>query len=224
LSSQAASIATPVPATIPIQQVQLPSPGTGNNDAANKQLTQNQSAGTAYCDIMSKTDDTNAICINGVRNFVTLELFPHVKFITRKSKLDFFDHATCYPNTYCAVVTKGYILVPHGMKPIVWWETIARKEVKKKVSKLRSDKLTASLKWVYIGKLAWATCVLFYNSVLTQVFNLVYRKKNVEVWYTLDNWLEMHRNYAAYSVFYKTFLPEVVGECLFAYRIHNRPD
>jgi hypothetical protein len=41
-----------------------------------------------------------------------------------------------------------------------------------------------------------------------------YCTANADVRYTLDNFLEMRRNYAAYSVFYSTFLPAIVGRVL----------
>jgi hypothetical protein len=37
---------------------------------------------------------------------------------------------------------------------------------------------------------------------------------NLDVRYTLDDFLEMQRNYAAYSVFYSTFVPTIVGRQL----------
>jgi hypothetical protein len=160
--SRPTAVATP-PGTVPVAHVQVPLPGTGNNDVTNEELTQDRSSGNTYRDLVNQTDDNNAIRVN-VRNFVTLDFFPHVKFITRKSKLAFFDAAR-NPNTYCAVVTKGCNL-PAGIKPVVWWETIARQEVRRKITKLRSDKLTA-LKWVYIGKFGSNFCyVQFYPNTI----------------------------------------------------------
>jgi hypothetical protein len=37
---------------------------------------------------------------------------------------------------------------------------------------------------------------------------------NLDIRYTLDDFLEMRRNYAAYSVFYSTFVPAIVGRHL----------
>jgi hypothetical protein len=142
---------------VPVGQVNIPAVGTGRNDDTNDDLTQDRSATSTFRDIMLKTADTNALRVN-VRNYVTQEFFPHVKFITRKSKLAYFD-ATRNPNTYCAVITKGCHLPP-GMNPVSWWETVARKEVKKKISQLRSGKLSA-LKWAYFSKYHWVRVCLF---------------------------------------------------------------
>jgi hypothetical protein len=43
---------------------------------------------------------------------------------------------------------------------------------------------------------------------------LAYRSANKDVRYTLANFLEMRRNVAAYSVFYSTFIPTMVGRSL----------
>jgi hypothetical protein len=59
-----------------------------------------------------------------IRNYVTQHFFKHVKFITRGKKLAYFD-PNQYPNTYCAVVTKGCNLPP-GTDTVQWWETLAR--------------------------------------------------------------------------------------------------
>jgi hypothetical protein len=50
--------------------------------------------------------------------------------------------------------------------------------------------------------------------LLTCVCVLAYRSANQDVRYTLDKFLEMRRNTAAYSVFYSTFIPPIVGRSL----------
>jgi hypothetical protein len=84
-----------------------------------------------------------------IRNYVTQHFFKHVKFITRSQKLAYYDPGR-YPDTYCAVVTKGCNLPP-GTDAVQWWETLARREVRRKVRQLRSDRMS-SLKWAYYGK------------------------------------------------------------------------
>jgi hypothetical protein len=59
-----------------------------------------------------------------IRNYVTQNFSKHVKFITRGKKLAYFDPSR-YPNTYCAVVTKGWNLPP-GTDTVQWWETLPR--------------------------------------------------------------------------------------------------
>jgi hypothetical protein len=83
-----------------------------------------------------------------VRDYVTQHFFKYVKFITSMKKLAYHDPAT-NPNMYCAVVTKGCHLRP-GTDTVSWWETVAKHEVKKKVTQIRSDRITA-LKWEYYG-------------------------------------------------------------------------
>jgi hypothetical protein len=64
-----------------------------------------------------------------------------------------------------------------------------------------------------------------YNSILTLLLIAGYRKRNMEdVRFTMGNWLEQRRNYAAYSVFYTIFMPSIVGKRRFANRVRNLPD
>jgi hypothetical protein len=84
-----------------------------------------------------------------IRNDITQHFFKHVKFITRGKKLAYFD-PNQYSNTYCAVVTKGCNLPP-GTDCVQWWETLVRREVPRKVTQLRSDRI-AAMKWAYYGK------------------------------------------------------------------------
>ena len=86
-----------------------------------------------------------------VRTYVGKHFFPRVKFITKASKLFFYPVDT-HPNSYCAIITRGCNLHHTcSMDPASWWELIAKKEVKRKICQLRSDRLTA-LKWMYYGK------------------------------------------------------------------------
>jgi hypothetical protein len=84
-----------------------------------------------------------------MRDFVTHHFFKYVKFITSWKKLAYHDPATD-PNDYCAVVIRGCHLPP-GTDPVSWWETVAKHEVRKTITQLRSDRITA-LKWEYYGK------------------------------------------------------------------------
>jgi hypothetical protein len=63
-------------------------------------------------------------------------------------KLAYYD-AKSNPKTYCAVITKGWH-PPPSTDPVNWWEPVAKREVRKKIHQLRSDRLTA-LKWDYFG-------------------------------------------------------------------------
>jgi hypothetical protein len=68
-------------------------------------------------------------------------------------KLAYYDAKT-NPKTYCAVITKGCHLPP-GTDPVNWWESVAKREVRKQMHQLvRSDRLTA-LKWDYYGTYEW---------------------------------------------------------------------
>jgi hypothetical protein len=67
-------------------------------------------------------------------------------------KLAYYDAKT-NPNTYCAVITKGCHLPP-GTDLVNWWESVAKREVRKTIHQLRLDQLTA-LKWDYFGTYEW---------------------------------------------------------------------
>jgi hypothetical protein len=58
------------------------------------------------------------------------------------------------------------------------------------------------------------TFCVWFIVLLTCVCVLAYRYANQDVRYSLDKFLEMHRNTAAYSVFYSTFIPTIVGRSL----------
>jgi hypothetical protein len=93
----------------------------------------------------------NDVLRHTIRSYVGNHFFPHVKFITKMSKLAYHPIET-HPDSYCAIITQGCNLPANlSMDPASWWEIIAKKEVKRKISQLRSDKLTA-LKWLYYGK------------------------------------------------------------------------
>ena len=129
-------------------QVNHTTPTVNAGVATNEDLTTERSGSVVYRELVQSSKDQHALR-QTVRSFVTESFFPHVKFITRVSKLAYYDSKT-HPNTFCAHITKGCNLPPH-INPATWWESIARKEVRSKVSQLRCDKLTA-LKWDYYGK------------------------------------------------------------------------
>ena len=84
-----------------------------------------------------------------IRAFVEREFFTHVKFIIKNKKMAYYDrHAN--PSTYCAIITKG-CGIPETYDAAQWWETLAKQTVRRKVSQLRGDRMTA-LKWEYYGK------------------------------------------------------------------------
>ena len=107
-----------------------------------------QPASAAYTNLLMRASDSSGLK-QVVRDYVTQHFFKYVKFITSMKKLAYHDPAT-NPNTYCAVVTKRCHLPP-GTDTVSWWETVAKHEVKKKVTQMRSDRITA-LKWEYYGK------------------------------------------------------------------------
>jgi hypothetical protein len=84
-----------------------------------------------------------------VRDYVTQHFFKYVKFVASMSRLAYRDPAT-HPQSYCAKVIKGCNL-PKGTDTVAWWESIAKHEVRKKVTQMRSDRITA-LKWEYYCK------------------------------------------------------------------------
>jgi hypothetical protein len=113
-------------------------------DTATEQL-----ASIAYTNLMMRANDASDLK-QVVRDYVTQHFFKYVKFITSWKKLAYHDPST-NPNTYCTVVTKGCHLPP-GTDTVSWWETVAKHEGKKKVTQMRSDRITAFLKWEYYGK------------------------------------------------------------------------
>jgi hypothetical protein len=106
-----------------------------------------RAASLAYTQL-DRTTNTHTAMLQVIRNFVTMEFFPYVKFVTSNYKMAFYD-ANAHPDTYCSVITKGCHLPPN-INPINWWESVAKKEVRKKIHQLRSDRITA-LKWDYFG-------------------------------------------------------------------------
>jgi hypothetical protein len=109
--------------------------------------TTDRSASVAYAHLDKKTNNQSAV-IAVIRNYVTQHFFQRVKFITSNRKLAYFD-AEAHPNTYCTVITKGCNL-PSTTNSFNWCESVAKREVRKKMHQLRSDRLTA-LKWDYFG-------------------------------------------------------------------------
>jgi hypothetical protein len=108
-----------------------------------------QPASVAYTNLLMRNNDT----LDGkqvIRDFVTHHFFKYAKFITSWKKLAYQHDPATNPNTYCAVVTRGCHLPP-GIDTVSWWETVAKHEVRKKVTQLRSDRI-AALKGEYYGK------------------------------------------------------------------------
>ena len=139
---------------VPITSVQVPASAPTNDDDEHGDLTVEEgvrgdrSASIAFQSLLATANSKLDLRMT-IRNYVTQHFFKHVKFITRGKKLAYFD-PNQYPNTYCAVVTKGCNLAP-GTDAVQWWETLARREVRRKVTQLRSDRMSA-LKWAYYGK------------------------------------------------------------------------
>jgi hypothetical protein len=107
-----------------------------------------RAASVAYSLLERTTTNNNSAMLQVIRNFVTKDFFPYVKFVTSNKKMAFYD-ANDHPDTYCSVITKGCHLPPN-IEPANWWESVAKREVRKKIHQLRSDRITA-LKWDYFG-------------------------------------------------------------------------
>jgi hypothetical protein len=136
---------------VPVTLVQVPP--TNDNDVhgdltVEGGVSADRSASIAYQSLLATANNKRDLRMT-IRNYVTQHFFKHVKFITRGKKLAYYDPKK-HPYTYCAVVTKGCNL-PAGTDSIQWWETLAKKEVRRKVTQLRSDRM-AALKWAYYGK------------------------------------------------------------------------
>jgi hypothetical protein len=84
-----------------------------------------------------------------VRNFVTVNFFPNVKFNTKQEKLAYYPEGA-NTSSYCSIITRGCNLHP-GLDHANWWETVAKRVVKRKLNQLLSDKINA-LKKAYYGK------------------------------------------------------------------------
>jgi hypothetical protein len=137
-----------------VTSVVVPTTRTPNDNNTQEELTMeggiaatDQSAFVAYTNLDRKTNDQSAV-ITVIQNYVTQHFFQHVKFITRIKKLAYYNAKT-NPKTYWAVTTKGCHLPP-GTDPVNWWESVAKREVRKTIHQLRSNRLTA-LKWDYYG-------------------------------------------------------------------------
>jgi hypothetical protein len=108
-------------------------------ETANDELTKATAAATtlAYGNLDS-THATNTQMTFTIRHYVTQHFFPKVKFITKKEKMAFYPPGTI-PMSYCAIITRGCNL-PIGTDLVKWWETVAKRVVKKQIAQLRSDK------------------------------------------------------------------------------------
>jgi hypothetical protein len=137
--------------------VNIPVPaGGGDHETANDELTKDTEATTTAFGEPDSAATTNAQMTFTIRNYVTQHFFSKVKFITKKEKLAFYSTRS-NPRSYCAIITRGCNL-PQGTDLAQWWETVAKRVVKKKINQLRLDKMTA-LKKAYFGK--WWAWVQF---------------------------------------------------------------
>ena len=172
LNSAAVDPPAPAPATegggtqgAPVVDIQVPHGATASQaaSAGNDNDESTLGASTAHRSFKGLLDNTQNEALRcTVRTYVGKHFFSRVKFITKPSKLFYYPIDT-HPNSYCAIITRGCNLhVTCNMDPASWWELIAKKEVKRKISQLRSDKLT-SLKWLYYGK--WSADRVESNSV-----------------------------------------------------------
>jgi hypothetical protein len=130
--------------------------GGGDYETPTNDLTKATAATTVAFGGQDSAATLNAQMTFTIRNYVTQHFFPKVKFITKKEKLAYYSPRT-NPTSYCAIITSGCNL-PEGTDLAQWWETVAKRVVKKKVNQLRSDKMTA-LKKAYFGK--WWAWVQF---------------------------------------------------------------
>jgi hypothetical protein len=144
-----ASVAT----NVPVSTVHLA--GTDDNSevgTGNEELTVTPSAASATTAAFAAMSSPVTALENmkfTIRNFVTQHFFPSVKFITKKEKLAYYPPGS-NPRSYCNIIMKGCNL-PEGQDHAQWWETIAKRTVKRKIAQLRSDKINA-LKKAYYGK------------------------------------------------------------------------
>ena len=105
-------------------------------------------AGVTFRQLAKSAHDKESLCMT-IKSFITTDFFPKVKFIYSAKKLAYYDRNE-HPNTYCAVITKG-CGIPENCDVVQWWEHFAKKEVRRKIAQLRSDRL-AALKWQYLSK------------------------------------------------------------------------
>jgi hypothetical protein len=115
---------------MPPRTVHVPGPGGGgDHETANDELTKATAATTLAYGNRDSASASNAQMTFTIRNYVTQYFFPMVKFITKKEKLAFYPPGT-NPTSYCAVITRGCNL-PQGIDLAKWWETVAKRVVKK---------------------------------------------------------------------------------------------
>jgi hypothetical protein len=142
---------------MPVSSVHVPSTAGGvDQDTTIDDLTKATAATTAAYGDLNSASATNTQMTFTIRNYITQHFFPVVKFITMMDQLAFYLPGT-NPESYCAVITRGCNL-PQGTNLAQWWETVARRVVKRKINQLRSDKINA-LKKTYFGK--WWAWVQF---------------------------------------------------------------
>jgi hypothetical protein len=149
-ASETTNLTASVATRAPVSTVHLPgTDGGSEHETGTDDLTKATAATTvAY----SGLDSATSIADNmkwAIRNYVTQYFFPNVKFITKNEKLAYYPPGT-NSTSYCAIITKGCNLPP-GVDLAGWWETVAKRTVKRKIAQLRSDKINA-LKKTYFGK------------------------------------------------------------------------
>jgi hypothetical protein len=123
--------------------------GGGDHETGNDELTKATAATTAAYGNLDSASASNVQMTFTIRNYVTQYFFPTVKFITKKEKLAFYPPGT-NPTSYYAIITRGCNL-PQGIDLAQWWETVAKRVVKRKIAQLRSDKITALKKHTLVS-------------------------------------------------------------------------
>jgi hypothetical protein len=139
---------------VPVSSVHLRgTDGGSEHETGTDDLTKATADTTAaYGDLNSSAASHEQMMFT-IRNYVTQHFFPNVKFITKKEKLAYYPPGT-NTTSYCAIITRGCNLPP-GVDYAQWWETVAKRTVKRKIAQLRSDKINA-LRKAYYGK-SWAS-------------------------------------------------------------------
>jgi hypothetical protein len=130
--------------TAPMPSVAVPNAGPTNDGSTHGDLTleggntaMEQQLSIAYTNLIVRANDASDLR-QAVRDYATQHFFKYVKFITSMKKLLAYHEPATNPNTYCVVITKGCHLPP-GTDTVRWWVTVAKYEVKKKVTQMRSD-------------------------------------------------------------------------------------
>jgi hypothetical protein len=114
---------------MPPSTVNVPVPGgSGDHETANDELTGTTAATSLAFREPDSAAATKAQMMFTIRNYVTTQFFPKVKFITKKEKLAFYSTRS-NPMSDCAIFTRGCNF-PEGTYLTQWWETVAGRVVK----------------------------------------------------------------------------------------------